>query len=97
MVGPAEAINEGKINHMSPKAKRNTGISKSNQKTKKPDLYSQVLDEAEQLDFELALGVNGIDDEIALFGVLWAASLVVAIINSKVIYSTCSIAANKLV
>ncbi len=82
---------------MSPKEKRNTGISTGNQKINKPDLYSQVLDEAEQLDFELAVGVNGIDNEIALFGTLWAASLVVAIISSKVIYSTCSIAANKLV
>lgn len=69
MIGPVEAINEGEINHMSPKAKRKTGISKSNQKSKKPDLYSQVLDEAEQLDFELAVGVNGIDDEIALLRV----------------------------
>jgi hypothetical protein len=28
--------------------------------------YSRVLDEAERLDFELASGVEGIDDEIAL-------------------------------
>jgi hypothetical protein len=28
--------------------------------------YSRVLDEAERLDFELATGVEGIDDEIAL-------------------------------
>jgi hypothetical protein len=28
--------------------------------------YAQVLDEAERLDFELASGVEGIDDEIAL-------------------------------
>ena len=29
-------------------------------------LYSKALDEAEALDFELARGVEGIDDEIAL-------------------------------
>lgn len=33
---------------------------------KRRGFYSRVLDEAEQLDFELASGVNGIDDEIAL-------------------------------
>jgi hypothetical protein len=31
--------------------------------------YSRVLDEAEQLDFELAAGIEGIDDEIALLRV----------------------------
>ena len=31
--------------------------------------YEKVLDEAERLDFELASGVNGIDDEIALLRV----------------------------
>ena len=31
--------------------------------------YSKVLDEAEQLDFEVAAGVEGIDDEIALLRV----------------------------
>jgi len=31
--------------------------------------YSRVLDEAERLDFELASGVEGIDDEIALLRV----------------------------
>jgi hypothetical protein len=32
----------------------------------KSALYTRVLDEAEKLDFELAAGVDGIDDEIAL-------------------------------
>ena len=54
---------------MSPEAKRKKGASKSNQKAKKPGLYSRALDEADQLDFELAVGVNGIDDEIALLRV----------------------------
>ena len=33
------------------------------------NFYARVLDEAEQLDFELAAGVDGIDDEIALLRV----------------------------
>ena len=32
----------------------------------KHDFYLRVLDEADRLDFELAAGVQGIDDEIAL-------------------------------
>jgi hypothetical protein len=35
----------------------------------KSGFYSRVLDEAERLDFELASGVEGIDDEIALLRV----------------------------
>ena len=35
----------------------------------KRGFYSKVLDEAEQLDLELAQGVEGIDDEIALLRV----------------------------
>jgi len=42
---------------------------KSNQGARKQGFYSRVLDEAERLDFELASGVNGIDDEIALLRV----------------------------
>ncbi len=42
---------------------------KGNQKARKPSFYSRVFDEAERLDFELAAGVNGIDDEIALLRV----------------------------
>ena len=53
---------------MSPKARR-TDVSKRNQNAKKHSLYSKVLDEAEQIDFELAADVNGIDDEIALLRV----------------------------
>jgi len=36
---------------------------------RKRGFYSRVLDEAGQLDFELASGVEGIDDEIALLRV----------------------------
>jgi len=35
----------------------------------KRGFYSRALDEAEELDFELARGVEGIDDEIALLRV----------------------------
>ena len=53
---------------MPPKAGRKTG-AKGNQSARKQGFYSRVLDEAEQLDFELASDVNGIDDEIALLRV----------------------------
>lgn len=45
------------------------GAPKGNQNARKHGFYSRVLDEAEQLDFELASGVDGIDDEIALLRV----------------------------
>ncbi len=51
------------------KAKRKRGAFKGNQNARKHGCYSKVLDEAGQLDFELASGVEGIDDEIALLRV----------------------------
>jgi len=48
---------------------KKSGTAKDNQSARKHGFYSKVLDEAEQLDFELASGVNGIDDEIALLRV----------------------------
>ena len=45
------------------------GAPKGNQNARKHGFYSKVLDEAEQLDFELATCVEGIDDEIALLRV----------------------------
>ena len=51
------------------KAERKRGAPKGNQNARKHGFYSKVLDEAEQLDFELASGVEGIDDEIALLRV----------------------------
>ena len=45
------------------------GAPKGNQNARKHGFYSKVLDEAERLDFELATGVEGIDDEIALLRV----------------------------
>ena len=55
--------------HMSAETKRKRGAPKGNQNARKHGFYSKVLDEADQLDFELAAGVNGIDDEIALLRV----------------------------
>jgi len=54
---------------MPKKAERKRGAPKGNQNARKHGFYSKVLDEAEQLDFELASGVEGIDDEIALLRV----------------------------
>ena len=50
-------------------AKRKRGAPKGNQNARKHGFYVKVLDEAEQFDFELASGVNGIDDEITLLRV----------------------------
>ena len=54
---------------MPEKADRKRGTPKGNQTARKRGFYSKVLDEADQLDFELASGVEGIDDEIALLRV----------------------------
>ena len=54
---------------MSAEEKRRRGAPKGNQNARKHGFYSKVLDEAERLDFELASGVEGIDDEIALLRV----------------------------
>ena len=54
---------------MPAKVKRKRGAPKGNQNARKHGFYSKVLDEAEQLDFELAAGVDGIDGEIALLRV----------------------------
>ena len=45
------------------------GAPKGNQNARKHGFYSNVLDEAQRLDFEMATGVEGIDDEIALLRV----------------------------
>jgi len=54
---------------MSAKAKGKRGAPKGNQNARKHGFYSKVLDEAEKIDFELATGVEGMDDEIALLRV----------------------------
>ena len=55
---------------MTVNAKRRRGAPKGNQNTRKHGFYSRVLNETEQLDFEVAAGVEGIDDEIALLRVI---------------------------
>ena len=54
---------------MPAKARGKRDTPKGNHDDGKPSFYTKVLDEAEQLDFELASGVKGIDDEIALLRV----------------------------
>ena len=54
---------------MPARAGRKTSAPKDRQSARKQSFYSLVLDEAEKIDFELASGVNGIDDEIALLRV----------------------------
>ena len=54
---------------MPTRVKRKRGAPKGNQNARKHGFYSNVLDEAGRLDFELATGVEGIDDEIALLRV----------------------------
>jgi len=58
-----------KRNQMLSKVDKKRGAPKVNRNARKHGFYSKVLDEAEQLDFELASGVEGIDDEIALLRV----------------------------
>jgi len=54
---------------MPAETKGKRGAPKGNQNARTHGFYSRVLDEANQLDFELASGVEGIDDEIALLRV----------------------------
>ncbi len=54
---------------MPARARGRSGAQKGNQSARKHGFYSKVLDEVEKLDFELAAGVDGIDDEIALLRV----------------------------
>ena len=53
---------------MPARARQKSNVSKSKTNAK-GGFYQKVLDEAERLDFELASGVNGIYDEIALLRV----------------------------
>ena len=45
------------------------GAPKGNQNARKHGFYSLVLDEAQKLDFQIAEGVEGLDDEISLLRV----------------------------
>jgi len=54
---------------MPEKVNRKRGAPRGNQNARKHGFYSKVLDEVERLDLELAQGVEGVDDEIALLRV----------------------------
>jgi hypothetical protein len=54
------------IDRMSARVRGKRGSPRGKSGAPKPGFYARVLDEAERLDFELASGVEGIDDEIAL-------------------------------
>jgi hypothetical protein len=54
---------------MAERVRRKRGTPKDKENAKKQGFYSKVLDQAEQMDFELASGVEGFDDEIALLRV----------------------------
>ena len=54
---------------MPAEAERKRGTPKGSQNARKRGFYARVMDEAELIDFELASGVEGIDDEIALLRV----------------------------
>lgn len=52
-----------------PAASKRKASAKRSQSGRRPGFYSRAMDEADELDFELAQGVEGIDDEIALLRV----------------------------
>ena len=54
---------------MSARKEKKKGPPKGNQNARTHGFYSKVLDEAEKIDFEIAAGVEGIDDEIAMLRV----------------------------
>ena len=54
---------------MPAKAEKKRGTLERVRRVRQPGFYTRVLDEAERMDFELASGVEGIDDEIALLRV----------------------------
>jgi hypothetical protein len=51
---------------MEEKPKQKKGGQKGNRNAVKHGFYARIFDEAEKLDFSLAAGVDGIDEEIAL-------------------------------
>jgi len=54
---------------MPARIKKKKGPPKGNQNARTHGFYSKILDEAEKIDFEIAAGVEGIDDEIAMLRV----------------------------
>jgi hypothetical protein len=58
-----------KRTQMADEMKKKRGAPKGNQNARKHGFYSSILDESQQQDLELALNVDGVDDEIALLRV----------------------------
>ena len=56
-------------NRMTKKERKPVGAPRGNQNARKHGFYAKVLTEAEQLDLEVASGIEGIDDEIDLLRV----------------------------
>jgi hypothetical protein len=56
-------------NRMKKKERNPVGAPRGNQNARKHGFYAKVLTEAEQLDLEVASGIEGIDDEIDLLRV----------------------------
>ena len=54
---------------MKKKERKPVGAPRGNQNARKHGFYAKVLTEAEQLDLEVASGIEGIDDEIDLLRV----------------------------
>jgi uncharacterized protein YjcR len=54
---------------MPEETKRKGGAPKGNQNARKHGFYSRVLDEQERRDYECAISVEGLDEEIALLRV----------------------------
>jgi uncharacterized protein YjcR len=54
---------------MPAEAEKKRGAPRGNQNARKHGFYSRVLDDAEELDFEQATEVEGLDEEIALLRV----------------------------
>ena len=69
ITGLVSPLSVGNENREKKKLEGKRGAPKGNQNARKHGFYSKVLDETEQLDFEIATSVEGIDDEIALLRV----------------------------
>tara|TARA_B100000315_G_C14116682_1_gene380638 strand:- start:42 stop:290 length:249 start_codon:yes stop_codon:yes gene_type:complete len=53
-------------NHILAKVERKRDAPKGNQNARKHSFYSNILDEADQLNFALATNVEGVGDKITL-------------------------------
>jgi hypothetical protein len=72
---------------------KQTGRNKKSSRTKRPGLYAKVITEAEQMDFETAAGIDGIDDEITILRVKMKAILETDPGNIKLIFEAAKVLA----